>query len=320
MPKGKDINTKAHVLGERMMARMRLRHLRLLAALERSTTLSEAAQEVGITQPAASQVLRELEDMLEVSLFERHARGLRATEAGRFMAQQSRQVLGSVGYAAEALASVSLGQQRPLKIGALPSALAGLVRPNMARLRKGLAGWKVSFQEEQPQEVLASLQGGLTQLALLRRPDVVPDQRLVFTELLTDELVVVASPKHSAARRKRVDLAELAPHPWSLPVGPLATTQAFELACRDAGLTPQRAAMQSMSSTLILPITSDAQTLAAIPRSIVGAWLESGELAQIQLRQPMPLPPLGALHHADETSAAVKTVIEILQTSSPKRA
>jgi molybdenum-dependent DNA-binding transcriptional regulator ModE len=78
-----DAETRALVLGERMMARLRLRHLRLLASLERSTTLREAAQEVGITQPAASQVLRELEEMLEVQLFERHARGLRATDASR---------------------------------------------------------------------------------------------------------------------------------------------------------------------------------------------------------------------------------------------
>ena len=314
MPRKKnDAETRALVLGERMMARLRLRHLRLLASLERSTTLREAAQEVGITQPAASQVLRELEEMLEVQLFERHARGLRATDAGRFLAQQSRQMLGSVAYTAEALASVALGYEKPLQIGALPSALTALVRPHMTRLRQQLAGWKISFHEGQPMEVLASLQGGLTQLALLRRPHLVPEHRLTFIELLADELVVIASPEHPAARRKVVDLADLAAYPWSLPTGPLATTQAFEEACRSAGLVPKRAALQSMAASLILPITSDAETLAAIPHSIVGAWLESGALSKVNLRCKIPLPPLGALYHADDTSVAVHKVIEVLK-------
>ncbi|KQO40149.1 hypothetical protein ASF19_00345 [Acidovorax sp. Leaf84] len=308
-----DAEAKALVLGERMMARLRLRHLRLLASLERSTTLREAAREVGITQPAASQVLRELEEMLEVQLFERHARGLRATDAGRFLAQQSRQMLGGVAYAAEALASVALGYERPLQIGALPSAIAALVRPQMTRLRQQLVGWKVSFQEGQPNEVLASLQGGLTQLALLRRPNLVPEHRLTFTELLSDELVVVASPAHPAVGAVSIDLADLAPYPWSLPTGPLATALVFEDACRSAGLVPKRAALQSMAASLILPITSDAETLAAIPRSIVGAWLESGALVKIDLRATIPLPPLGALHHADDTSAAVHKVIAVLR-------
>lgn len=306
-------DAKARVLGERMMGRLRLRHLRLLASLERSTTLREAAHEVGITQPAASQVLRELEDMLEVQLFERHARGLRATEAGRFLAQQSRQMLSSVAYTAETLASVALGYERPFQIGALPSALAALVRPHMARLRQKLVGWKVSFHEGQPMEVLASLQSGVTQLALLRKPEAALDHRLVFTELLADELVVVASPKHPAARRRSVGLADLAPYPWSLPTGLLTTARVFDEACRSAGLVPKRASMQSMASSLILPITSDAETLAAIPRSIVGQWLEGGELVELDLDAKIALPPLGSLHHADETAAAVHTAIAVLR-------
>lgn len=308
-----DAETRALVLGERMMARLRLRHLRLLASLERSTTLRQAAQEVGITQPAASQVLSELEDMLEVQLFNRHARGLRATDAGRFLAQQSRQMLASVTYTAEALASVALGYERPLQIGALPSALNALVRPHLARLRQQLAGWKVSFHEGQPTEVQASLQGGLTQLALLRRPNLVHEYRLIFVELLADELAVVASPEHPAAKRKHVDLADLAPYPWSLPTGPLATTQAFEEACRYAGLVPKRAALQSMATSLLLPITSDAVTLAAVPRSIVGAWLDRGALVEIDLKSKIPLPPLGALYHADDSSVAIQKVIAVLK-------
>ena len=306
----------ATVLKERMLGRLRLRHLRLLAALECSTTLREAAEAVGITQPAASQALRELEDMLEVALFERHAKGLRATEAGRFMAQQSRQMLGSVSYAAEALAASALGSARPLHIGAIPAALSSLVRPRMPALRQALRDWRLHFHEGMPDDMAASLHSGLTQIALVRRPVSVPDHRLVFTELGSDEIAIVASPRHPARPRPaqpRVDLADLAAYPFSVPMGISVTFNAFMQACERAGFTPMQAPMQSISALLLVAVTGDDCTLAALPRLIASPWLERGELIELPLRQAIPLPPLGALYLAGEPLPAVRAVIEVLK-------
>lgn len=307
------LEIKADVLKERMTARLRLRHLRLLAALSRCSTLAEAAQEVGVTQPAASQALREIENLLEMPLFERHARGLRATEAGRLMAEQSDHVLSSVHYAAQALAASAFGFQRPLQVSAIPAALSSLVRPAMPQLRQRLAGVKLSFSECTPAEAQTWLQAGTAQLALVRQPQQELDKRLNFIPLLEDALLVAASPQHPATQRQNVKLEELAAQPWSMPVGAMRTAQIFQSACRDAGFVPIRADVQSMSTELLLSVTADAQTLVAAPRSILSAWLSSGELKEIKLRQPIGLPPLGALFHAHETSQVVQDVIQILK-------
>lgn len=307
------LESKARQLHERMTARLRLRHLRLLATLSRSTTLLDAAQEVGITQPAASQALREIEDMLEIQLFERHARGLRPTQAGRFMAEQSRQMLSSVDYAAQALAAASLGFQKPLHVSAIPAALASLVRPRMPVLRKKLAGIQVSITECSPADAQGWLQAGTTQLALTRQPEQALGHRLVFTELLEDELIVVASPQHPATRRRSADLADLGSYGWSMPLGTMRTAEIFQAACRDAGMVPVRADLHSMSSELLLGVVADHQTLVAAPRSIVGHWLATRELKQVRLRRKITLPPLGALHHADEASGTIATFIDILK-------
>jgi len=316
MPTPRLPSPNATVLKERMLGRLRLRHLRLLAALECSTTLREAAESVGITQPAASQALRELEDMLEVALFERHAKGLRATEAGRLMAQQSRQMLGSVSYAAEALAASALGATRPLHIGAIPAALSALVRPRMPALRQALRDWRLHFHEGMPDDMAASLHSGLTQLALVRRPALVPDHRLVFTELGADEIVIVGSPRHPARPRPGqapLDLAALADYPFSVPMGVSVTFNAFMQACEQAGFTPMQAPMQSISALLLVAVTGDDLTLAALPRSIASPWLERGELVELPLRQAITLPPLGALCLAGEFQPAVRAVIEVLK-------
>lgn len=307
------LELKAQVLRERMTAKLRLRHLRLLAALSRCNTLAEAAQEVGVTQPAASQVLREIENLLEIPLFERHARGLRATDAGRLMAEQSERMLSSVHYAAEALAASSLGFQRPLQVSAIPAALSSLVRPAMPQLRQRLAGVKVSFNECTPVEAQSWLQAGSTQLALIRQPQETMDPRLTFLALQEDELLVAASPRHAVSRRKTVDLQALASQPWSMPMGTTLSAQIFQRACQDAGFVPIRADMQSMSSALLLSVIADDQTLVAAPRSILQPWLATGELKELRLRQPIALPPLGALFHAHEASQVVHDVIGILK-------
>lgn len=307
------LEIKVSVLNERMTAKLRFRHLRLLAALSRCSTLADAAQEVGVTQPAASQALREIENLLEMPLFERHARGLRATEVGRLMAEQSERMLGSVQSVSEALASASMGFQRPLQICAIPAALSSLVRPAVPHLRKRLSGVKVAFDECTPMEAQTRLQAGSAQLALVRQSQQDRDHRLSFVPLLDDELLVAASPQHAMVRRKNVHLQDLASHPWSMPVGAMLTAKIFQNACRDAGFVPVRADMQSMSTALLLSVVADGQTLVAAPRSILQSWLATGELKAVRLSQPIDLPPLGALFHAHESSQVVHDVIGILK-------
>jgi LysR family pca operon transcriptional activator len=64
-------------------ARLRLRHLRCFLEIARAESVSLAAEQLNITQPAVSRSLKELEDMLGTHLFDRVGRGLRLNEAGR---------------------------------------------------------------------------------------------------------------------------------------------------------------------------------------------------------------------------------------------
>ena len=223
------VEIKASVLNERMTAKLRFRHLRLLAALSRCSTLAEAAHEIGVTQPAASQALREIESLLEMPLFERHARGLRATEVGRLMSEQSQRMLSSVQSVSEALAATSMGFQRPLQVCAIPAALSSLVRPAVSQLRQRLGGVKIAFDECTPMEAQTRLQAGAAQLALVRQPQNGRDQHLKFVPLLEDELLIATSPQHPMTRRKNVQLKDLAAHPWSMPMGAMLTAQIFHL-------------------------------------------------------------------------------------------
>ena len=70
-------------LFSRLVRHARLRQLQLLLALQHSGSVVKAAQHLDMSQSAATQALAELERVLELRLFERHSRGMRATQAGQ---------------------------------------------------------------------------------------------------------------------------------------------------------------------------------------------------------------------------------------------
>ena len=305
----------AKVLNERLIGRLRLRHLRLLAAMERSETLAQAADEMGITQPAASQMLGELERLVEMQLFDRHRRGMRATPAGVLLAQQSRQMLAGLRYAAEALSSLAEGRPRPVHIGAIPAAMAGVLRPVLPDLRRRMAAAEVYITEEPPDDITTRLQSGSLQVGLLRQSQVPAQPHWRFVSLLEDAMAVVCAPGHRLARRRRVSLAELADCTWSMPQGQHASAAAFMRACDAAGFTPRRGGWQCMSLDLLPALIEDGQLLAAVPRSLIGGLLERRVVKEIPLSEPIRLPSVGALIHVDQVDTEVHAFVRLIQTS-----
>ena len=89
--------------------RLKTRQLMLLAAMEEEGNVRRAADSLGITQPAASRLLKELEDMLGVSLFDRTPHGMLATMYGEVMIRHARMVLSNLSHAHDEISALRAG-------------------------------------------------------------------------------------------------------------------------------------------------------------------------------------------------------------------
>src|SRR5471032_2557674 len=111
-------------------ARLKTRQLLLLVAMEEEGNIHGAAEVLNMTQPAASKLLKDLEDMLEVKLFDRLPRGVRPTWYGETMIRHARMALASLSQAHEEIDALKAGRFGSCSIGAITAP------PSPARRRR----------------------------------------------------------------------------------------------------------------------------------------------------------------------------------------
>src|SRR3982751_6362573 len=102
-------------------ARLKPRQLLLLVALDDEGSIHRAAHVLNMTQPAASKLLKDLEDVLEVALFERMPRGMRPTWFGETMIRHARVALTSLDHAHDELIALKAGSFGQVSVGAITS-------------------------------------------------------------------------------------------------------------------------------------------------------------------------------------------------------
>jgi DNA-binding transcriptional LysR family regulator len=303
--------TSGPVLHERLLARLRLRHLKLVDALASHAHLRRAAEAVHISQPAATQLLRELEDLLGLPLFERHARGMRITEAGRVLARHARVAIEALASTAEALAQQAAGQQRPLRVGAILGALSSVLRPALPVLRTQHPALRLAIEEASIERLLAGLQGGALDLVLLRRPAPVPEG-CRFEALRPDRMVVLAGAGHPWTGRKRLRLRDLAQARWVLPPPHFAVRQVLDAAFALEGAQPQAHAIQVLVPELLPVVLAERGVLAPVPHSALDR-LEGASVEVLPLALDAPLEPLGMLYRDADLGAALAPLDQLVQ-------
>lgn len=112
--------------------------VRLMAALSEAEALSRSADKIGISQPAASRLLAEMEELLGIRLHERQGRGLRLTEAGAALSRRAARIQIELEEAAREVAEVATGNAGKIRVGAVTGPALSLVMPAMIDMQQNL--------------------------------------------------------------------------------------------------------------------------------------------------------------------------------------
>jgi DNA-binding transcriptional LysR family regulator len=249
-----------------------VRKLRMLSALDRLGTISAVAEELHLTAPGISMQLNALERELGVALTERHGRRLALTPAGRVLADHGHEILDRLALAEMEVDAIRGGRVGRYRVAAFPSAARTLVSDAWETVRSEQAGLELVLTTPEPEQALALLVAGDTDLAVVHGysnvPRGMPDG--VSTESLAVEPIWLAIRSDDPLAGADVDLADLADHAWITPDRNLTCFQMADRACGLAGFRPAIVA-ETMDFGVQLDLVRAGVGVALVPQLAVAA-------------------------------------------------
>jgi LysR family transcriptional regulator of gallate degradation len=192
------------------------RRLAVVASLAEKRNMPSVAREFGITQPAISTALRDLEAGLGVALFDRGARGLVPTPAGETIAFYFKRVLAELRHIGPDIAASDGMLQGSVHVGALPLGRTLVLPLAIAALVARHPGLHIATVESPYDALATSLRSGDIDFILgaLRSAEEAKD--LLQEPLFEDRISVIARAGHPLSRAKRIDFDALHRATWVL--------------------------------------------------------------------------------------------------------
>jgi DNA-binding transcriptional LysR family regulator len=211
---------------------LNLVHLKVLAAVARHSSVTEAARELHYSQPSVSHHLSRLEAATGAKLVQRIGRGIRLTPEGQLLANRAAEILGRVDAASSELAAQVGLQAGRVRLAANASTLSTIVPKAAASLAAAYPGLQLSLFSQHPVEALQMLRHGEIDVALVFRHAGAPFEEEGFRLVhIGDDPIYLISGRPDD---------HLANHHHSAWIGGCDRCQdELTAVCRHAGFTPR---------------------------------------------------------------------------------
>lgn len=304
--------SSASILYNRLLARGKFRHVQVLLKVAELGSVQRAAEAIGITQSSVTQTLAYLEGLLEVQLFERHARGMRPTSTCRDLLPVAQQMLLGLAQGAEAVAARRERGQSIVRIAASVAATHGLLVDSLPSFTKQMPGISVQLTEAEGDDQLLAIARGEVDFVACRKPTVIPEG-WTFVALLEDRFAVLCRPDHPLAGRSNVTWAELAAQTWAVaPVG-VPSRDSFDALASLFPNPPRIYPVITRSPVMTRWLLRNQNVLAYMPFNFVRPMIEAGEMAEVKVRPQVDIEPLGLLRPNEGLSEASERLMHYLE-------
>lgn len=301
---------------------LNLHHLRVFAVVGRLGGIGVAARELGVTQPAISRSIRELEAELGVKILERGTDGAVPTAAGRELYEHAQAVVAAERAAEEAMSAVRGLERGTLHVGASTTIATYVLPPLIGAFTRAHPGIELRLSSVHTRILVPLVRHHQVDVALAEAP--VADPRIVVKRWITDEMVVVASPKHPLARRahngQSIMPSALDEELLILREPESGTRELVLRGLSAVGVAPTRT-MAVDGTEVIKQLVAEGVGIAVVSRDTVSDLIALGRLVVLQvsgLSIVRPFNRLTLLHR--RPSAAARAFLKLLSEEAERRA
>ncbi|RYX96083.1 MAG: LysR family transcriptional regulator [Comamonadaceae bacterium] len=262
------------------LARFDLVSVRLAVACAQSGSLTAAARDSHLALAAASRRIRELEGALGDALFERHARGLTPTAAGRVFVKHGLTLLQTMEQLSGELGDLRRGTARHIRLCASSAAISQFLPPLLARYAQLHPQVQIDLEEQVSEGVVSTLREGRADIAVfVEGPDISGLETRLFRH---DELVLIMPLGHRLVARskakKPVAFDETLDEEWITLTAGAAMLQQQQQAALAAN-RPLKLRMQVRSFDAVCHMVASGLGVAILPKGAILAMVKNMNLA-----------------------------------------
>ncbi|MEH2529611.1 LysR family nitrogen assimilation transcriptional regulator [Bradyrhizobium sp. AZCC 1588] len=305
---------------------MDLRRLKTFVTIAELGTVSKAAVHLRIGQPALSRQISDLQQELELRLFDRVGRRLVLTAQGEQLLVDCRRVLTDLNSVHERAAALRRGDSGRLKVLAPPHTIESVLSGFLPRYAESFPQVHVELTEALGPEQAALLERGEAHVGI--RIDPGDDPRFETRVLQSADVLAVSAASVELGKAGVVTIERLISYPLLLPSG-YSVRRLFEAACRLAKVHP-KVMLESRASHTLLTLAEAGQGVAIVPSlqrtdryKVRVARITHGgkpirERVAVQWDRRRPLPPY-ALTFCEHLARYIHTVFPVTKPTKTNR-
>ena len=262
---------------------MDIRQLQYLLEIEKQGSISRAGEQLHLTQPTLSKMIRNLEEELGLMLFDRSTRKLKATDAGRIVLSHAKSIVNALNDLISALEDLKQIRQGQITLGLPPVIGSSFFPAVISRFLQRYPGIAIQIVEEGGREIENMIVEGNVDLGVVVMP--VENPSVAHIPLVSRKIHLVLSTAHPLAGRRKIRLEELKDESF------LLFRKGFNLydrvidACRQAGFEPKKA-HESAQWDMLAEMAAAGLGIAFLPETICRK-LDRSRIAVIEETEPV---------------------------------
>jgi DNA-binding transcriptional LysR family regulator len=274
--------------------RLKLRDLRVLAALSEAGSMAAAAGVLALSQSAVSKAVSELEHALGAQLLERSSRGVELTDAGRVLIERGRVIFDEVEQGLAEIEALSDPARGLVRIGTTEP-MTSIIAETVARLERAYPAMRFQAMISDTDTLVEALRRRELDVVLTRWVGPLVTEELAAEVMFRTPLAVMAAKGHPLLRRRGLALADLMDERWTLSPPETFLGRLVAASFRHRGLALPAAAVTTVSIYLRLNLLASGRFLTVLPMTMLEHATNRAWLRRLDLDLPESAGPIAAI-------------------------
>jgi DNA-binding transcriptional LysR family regulator len=282
-----------------LKARLKTRQLLLLIALDDHRNIHRAADELHMTQPAASKQIKDLEEMLDVRLFDRLPRGMEPTMFGETMIRHARMALTSLALAHDDIVALKAGLAGQVEVGVIMTPAMSLLPRAIAKVKEQAPMLRIGAHMEASNVLIDRLQRGTLDFMIGRILEKENSAGLMYEELTEEPACAVVRVGHPLLKEKDLQLSDINDRAWILPPHGSVLRHRFDMMFRRAGLPIPVNVVDTTALLLITALLQETDALHVMPVEVAQYYASLRVLSILPIELPCKMDAFGIIRQQD---------------------